>query len=134
MVPANLEGNGRMATGNHDIATLALDAATEADGAARGVPADLAACGRLADALEAAWADADPGLVMDLFAAMEAAPDSLRTMDDLAAAIAAETQMFRRAADVVADAFRPALARGIALHRTFLAIDAGRGFRFGLAA
>ena len=134
MVPPNLEGTIRMATSNHDIATLALDAATEADRAARGVPADLAACRRLADALDAASLDADPGRVMDLFAAMESVPETLRTMDDLAGAISAEARVFRRAADGVAEAFGPALARGIALHRTFLAIDAGREFRFGLAA
>lgn len=117
----------------YGMARLALDAATEADGAIRGRCVDLSGLSEFADRLDAAWDGADPVEVDHVLATM---PDrkALRTMDELAVSVADVTAMLRRAAMGESGDLGPARDYLLGFHRETLCREADAFRPLGLVA
>lgn len=118
----------------YKIAGIALDAATAIDRARQGRESDLSPCAALADAIRAAWDEADPVVVDDMLAALTPREGRLDTVDDLAAAVREDEELMRRASAAEPAALPPAMARCLHMHRVLLTRDRDRFGPYGLVA
>jgi len=118
----------------YELARQALDAAVAIDRSRRDPAAGLADCATLADLLDRARAEPDPGWILDLRDALGAEGRAMTLVGEVEQAIYREAGRLRRIASATPEMREEALRLCLTLHRLMLDRSSEDFSPLGLAA